>query len=58
MPVVKMPDGALVDMPDNPTPEQRAALRAILSKGATAPVAAPKEESSGGGLGETARVVG
>jgi len=58
MPVVKMPDGALVDMPDNPTPEQRAALRAILSKGATAPVAAPKEKSSGGGLGETARVVG
>ena len=58
MPVVKMPDGALVDMPDNPTPEQRAALQAILSKGATAPVAAPKEKSSGGGLVETARVVG
>lgn len=58
MPVVKMPDGALVEMPDNPTPEQRAALQAILSKGATAPVAAPKEESSGGGLEETARVVG
>lgn len=56
MPVVKMPDGALVEMPDNPTPEQRAALQAILSKGATAPAAAPKEESSV--LGETARVVG
>ena len=56
MPVVKMPDGALVDMPDNPTPEQRAALQAILSKAPQAPVAAPKEEPSG--LGETARVIG
>jgi len=56
MPVVKMPDGALVDMPDNPTPQQRAALQAILSKGVAAPVTAPKEGSSG--LGETARVVG
>lgn len=56
MPVVKMPDGALVDMPDNPTPEQRAALQAILAKGATAPVAAPKEGPSGGGLEEIARV--
>lgn len=57
MPVVKMPDGQLVDMPDNPTPEQQAALRSILTKGASAPtVAAPKEEPSG--LGETARVVG
>jgi hypothetical protein len=57
MPIVKMPDGQLVEMPDNPTPEQQAALRAILAKGAAAPaVAAPKEEPSG--LGETARVVG
>lgn len=56
MPVVKMPDGQLVDMPDNPTPQQQAALRAILSKGATAPVVPAKEESSG--LGEAARVVG
>ena len=57
MPVVKMPDGQLVEMPDNPTPEQQAALRAILAKGATAPaVAAPKQERSG--LGETARVIG
>ena len=57
MPVVKMPDGQLVEMPDNPTPEQQAALRAILAKGATAPAAAaPKQESSG--LGETARVIG
>ena len=57
MPVVKMPDGQLVEMPDNPTPEQQAALRAILAKGAAAPaVAAPKEEPSG--LGETARVIG
>ena len=57
MPVVKMPDGQLVEMPDNPTLEQQAALRAILAKGATAPaVAAPKQESSG--LGETARVIG
>ena len=57
MPVVKMPDGQLVEMPDNPTPEQQAALRAILTKGATAPaVAAPKKEPSG--LGEIARVVG
>lgn len=56
MPVIKMPDGQLVDMPDNPTPQQQAALRAILSKGATATVAPAKEESSG--LGEAARVVG
>lgn len=57
MPVVKMPDGQLVEMPDNPTPEQQAALRSILAKGAAAPaVAAPKQESSG--LGETARVIG
>lgn len=56
MPVVKMPDGALVDMPDNPTPEQRAALQAILSKASQAAVPAPKEEVSG--LGETARVIG
>lgn len=56
MPVVKMPDGALVDMPDNPTPEQRAALQAILSKAQQAPVAATKEEPSD--LGETARVIG
>ena len=56
MPVVKMPDGALVDMPDNPTPEQRAALQAILSKASQAAAPAPKEEVSG--LGETARVIG
>lgn len=57
MPIVKMPDGQLVEMPDNPTPEQQAALRSILAKGATAPaVAAPEEEPSG--LGETARVIG
>ena len=56
MPVVKMPDGALVDMPDNPTPEQLAALQAILSKASQAAVPAPKEEVSG--LGETARVIG
>jgi len=56
MPVVKMPDGTLVDMPDNPTPEQRAALQAILSKAQQAPVAATKEEPSD--LGETARVIG
>lgn len=29
MPIVKMPDGALVEMPDNPTPEQLQALREI-----------------------------
>lgn len=56
MPVVKMPDGALVDMPDNPTPEQRAALQAILSKASQAAAPTPKEEVSG--LGETARVSG
>jgi hypothetical protein len=32
MPVVKMPDGALVDMPDNPTEEQLAALRGVAQK--------------------------
>jgi len=31
MPVVKMPDGTLVDMPDNPTPEQRQALLGKLA---------------------------
>ena len=41
MPVVKMPDGQLVEMPDNPTPEQQAALRSILAKGAAAPASAP-----------------
>ena len=47
MPVVKMPDGQLVEMPDNPTPEQQAALRSILAKGASAPASAPaKVESS------------
>jgi hypothetical protein len=51
-----MPDGALVDMPDNPTPEQRAALQAILSKASQAAAPTPKEEVSG--LGETARVIG
>lgn len=56
MPVVKMPDGALVDMPDNPTPEQLAALQAILSKAPQAAAPALKEEASG--LGETARVIG
>lgn len=56
MPVVKMPDGQLVDMPDNPTPQQQAALRVMLSKGATAPAVPAKEESSG--LGEVARVAG
>lgn len=29
MPIVKMPDGALVDMPDNPTPEQLQKLAAL-----------------------------
>ncbi len=56
MPVVKMPDGQLVEMPDNPTPEQRAALQAILSKAPQAAAPTPKEEVSG--LGETARVIG
>lgn len=56
MPIVKMPDGALVEVPDNPTPEQRAALQAILEKTAQAAAPAPKEEVLG--LGETARVVG
>lgn len=56
MPVVKMPDGALVEMPDNPTPEQRAALQAILSKASQAAAPTTKEEASG--LGETARVIG
>lgn len=31
MPIVQMPDGALVDMPDAPTPEQLAGLRAKAS---------------------------
>lgn len=31
MPVVKMPDGALVDMPDNPTPEQLSALQKVVA---------------------------
>ena len=32
MPVVKMPDGVLVDMPDTPTPEQVQALQQIAGK--------------------------
>lgn len=49
MPVVKMPDGALVDMPDNPTPEQLSRLRAMQGQ------AASNEPSA---LGEAARVIG
>lgn len=33
MPVVQMPDGALVDMPDTLTPEQKSALEAKLGQG-------------------------
>jgi hypothetical protein len=33
MPIVQMPDGALVDMPDNPSPEQLAALQSLQSTG-------------------------
>lgn len=32
MPIVKMPDGALVDMPDNPSPEQLEGLRRVQSQ--------------------------
>lgn len=32
MPVVQMPDGQLVDMPDNPTPEQLAALKKVAAQ--------------------------
>ncbi len=42
MPIVKMPDGTLVDMPDNPTPELLAALKAKISS----PFAGAKAEGS------------
>lgn len=32
MPKVRMPDGILVDMPDNPSPELKARLQAVLQK--------------------------
>lgn len=32
MPVVQIPDGQLVDMPDNPTPEQLAALKKVAAQ--------------------------
>lgn len=31
MPIVKMPDGQMVEMPDKPTPEQRQALELVLT---------------------------
>lgn len=34
MPVVEMPDGALVELPDNPTPEQMEALRSVTEPSA------------------------
>lgn len=36
MPQVRMPDGNIVTLPDNPTPEQRAQIQALLSKQAEA----------------------
>ena len=45
MPVVQMPDGTMVDVPDKPTPEQLAALQAIQAK-----QTAPKSEWSLGSL--------
>ena len=53
MPVVKMPDGQLVDMPDSPSPEQLSALQQVLSGGGGAPAA---EKPSM--LGEAGRVLG
>lgn len=37
MPLVTMPDGQLVDMPDNPSPEQLAGLQALAQKQSTIP---------------------
>lgn len=39
MPLVKMPDGAVVDMPDNPSAEQMAALQKVLSASSANPIA-------------------
>jgi len=38
MPLVKMPDGAVVEMPDNPSAEQMAALQKVLSASSVNPV--------------------
>ena len=37
MPLVKMPDGQLVDMPENPSPEQLAGLQALAQKQSSIP---------------------
>lgn len=39
MPLVKMPDGAVVDMPENPTAEQSAALQKLLAGPSVNPLA-------------------
>ena len=61
MPIVKMPDGTLVEVPDNPTPEQLAALQAILEKTAQPPadsIAQKASTNEPSAIGETARVIG
>lgn len=61
MPVVQMPDGQLVDMPDNPSPEELAALKRI-SERAAAPAEMGVIESAGrkllGGFGKGAVFTG
>ena len=51
MPVVQMPDGQLVDMPDNPTPDQLEALSRVMPQ----PAAPAKESPSF--LAEAAKAV-
>ena len=46
MPIVKMPDGQMVEMPDKPTPEQVAALQQVMGK-----ASAPAPEVPGGVAG-------
>ncbi|CAM5998758.1 unnamed protein product [Sphagnum balticum] len=42
-----MPDGSQVDMPDNPTPEQKQKLQAVLAKSKAAPAQPPLTKPRG-----------
>lgn len=47
MPVVKMPDGTLVDMPDNPAPDQLEKLKGLLSSASNGVMDAAKNIGTG-----------
>lgn len=53
MPIVEMPDGQHVDMPDHPTPEQMKAIRELQAKFAAAPPKPPGNPLPGTDLTNT-----